>query len=353
MSKRKYIVGICGHFGKGKIYTDGQTIKTKMITSELENEFGEKNIYKVDTNSWGINPISFFCECIKLLRYCDHVIILPAQRGIKVFAPLFVIFNNIFKVKLYYIVIGGWLPELIKKYKILKIFLKHFDKIYVETTQVILQLNNMGINNTVQLKNFKDISIINEEQLLYYKNEPFKICTLSRVMEQKGIEDVIQVVKSINDKMGKDVYLLDIYGPIDEKYKEKFNEIIKNFPSSIKYKGIVDYKETSEVLKNYYILIFPTKFITEGIPGTIIDAYAAGVPVLASRWNSYNDIIEEGKTGFSYKFNNLEDMEKKLIFLMNNTDIVNNIKKHCLKKAIENNSKTVIKKLIDDIKEYD
>ena len=43
--------------------------------------------------------------------------------------------------------------------------------------------------------------------------------------------------------------------------------------------------------------IFPTRFTTEGIPGSIIDSYYAGVPVLASKWNSFDDVIEDGKTG--------------------------------------------------------
>ena len=31
-----YKIGICGHYGGGKNCLDGQTIKTKIITKELE-----------------------------------------------------------------------------------------------------------------------------------------------------------------------------------------------------------------------------------------------------------------------------------------------------------------------------
>ena len=50
---------------------------------------------------------------------CEHVVILPAQNGVKVFIPLFVFLKN-FRKKLHYIVIGGWLPNFIEKKKFLK-----------------------------------------------------------------------------------------------------------------------------------------------------------------------------------------------------------------------------------------
>ena len=54
-----------------------------------------------------------------------------------------------------------------------------------------------------------------------------------------------------------------------------------------RYCGIKDPKDSVKTLKNYFALVFPTRFYTEGIPGTIIDAYYAGVPVIASKWESF------------------------------------------------------------------
>ena len=57
----------------------------------------------------------------------------------------------------------------------------------------------------------------------------------------------------------------------------------------------------NNVIKGYYMLLFPTHFTTEGIPGTIIDSYAAGVPVIASKWDGFNDVIDNGVTGIGYQ----------------------------------------------------
>ncbi len=93
-------------------------------------------------------------------------------------------------------------------------------------------------------------------------------------------------------------------------FMEKFGRTIpmnlksykRHFPEYIKYKGSVNYDESVETLKNYFALVFPTLFYTEEYLGTIIDAYAAGLPVISSKWESYDDVIEDNITGIGYKF---------------------------------------------------
>ena len=75
---------------------------------------------------------------------------------------------------------------------------------------------------------------------------------------------------------------------------------------------MVPYDKSVDVIKNYYALLFPTKFITEGVPGTIIDAYSAGVPVIASRWHSFTDVIDDGITGIGYEIYNNELLIKMI-----------------------------------------
>ena len=144
--------------------------------------------------------------------------------------------------------------------------MKKIDKIFVETNNMKKQLEKSGISNTEILVNFKSIEALKEEELDFNHSIPLKACTFSRVMEQKGIEDVINVIKQINEENNKIIYELDIYGKIDKGYEEKFNQLTKEFPNYIKYKGCIDAEKSVNILKNYYILLFPTKFKTEGIP---------------------------------------------------------------------------------------
>jgi glycosyltransferase involved in cell wall biosynthesis len=80
-------------------------------------------------------------------------------------------------------------------------------------------------------------------------------------------------------------------------------------------------------------LLFPTKYYTEGFPGTVLDAYLSGVPVLASRWESWEDLIKEGITGCTFEFNNNDDFYKALIYLLKNNDLVLEMKRNCIIEA--------------------
>ena len=53
------------------------------------------------------------------MKNSQNMIILPAQNGVKVFVPLFLIINKFYKRKIFYVVIGGWLPGLIKNKQVL------------------------------------------------------------------------------------------------------------------------------------------------------------------------------------------------------------------------------------------
>ena len=96
-------------------------------------------------------------------------------------------------------------------------------------------------------------------------------------MKEKGIETAVNIITEVNDRLGYIAYSLDIYGQVDTSQVEWFENLKKQLPDYICYCGCVDANRSVEVLQKYFALLFPTHFYTEGIPGTIIDAYAAGM----------------------------------------------------------------------------
>lgn len=48
--KNKMKALVVGHFGFGEELLNGQTIKTKVVTKELEKEYGVHEILKIDTH---------------------------------------------------------------------------------------------------------------------------------------------------------------------------------------------------------------------------------------------------------------------------------------------------------------
>ena len=302
----------------------------------------------MDTNGWHKNPIKLIIQNFLLIKKCKNVIILPANRGVKVFVPFFSIINKFFHRKLHYVVIGGWLPEMLKDHPKLIDILTRFDGLYVETYSMLKALNSMGLYNVYYMPNFKPLKIITKDELVYEYKEPYRLCTFSRVTKKKGIEDAIEAVKKVNSELKRVVCKLDIYGQIDKEYEERFNQLMSNFPSFISYKGIVPFNKTTEILKNYFVLLFPTTYEVEGFPGTLIDAFSAGVPVVASDWKYNSEIVTNGKNGFIYK-GGIDSLSKIIKKIVSKPEVIQLMKKNCIIEAKKYESKTVIKEFINKL----
>jgi glycosyltransferase involved in cell wall biosynthesis len=333
----KYKFGICGSFDFEEKSTGGQSVKTREFYFALCNKVGKENILILESTGYKKNPASFFNKLLKMLKQCEHVIIFPAQNGIKIFAPLCNAFKG--KNKVHYCVIGGWLPQMAgNDYNLLKNLAK-LNSILVETNVMKSDLEKLGLKNVHRLLNFKRLTPIHEVKEC---SNPIKLCYFSRVLKQKGIEDASEVVRQlIADGIN---CTFDIYGPVVDGYDAEFEVLKQKFTSQISYKGKIDPSQSIEVLKDYDIQIFPTLYKTEGIPGSIVDSFFAGLPVVSSKWNSFADVVNDRVTGIGFELGNIGDFKQKLQELILNPELIYGMKKNC----IEESKKYMPQNVIED-----
>lgn len=346
MSKKLNKACVCGHFAFGKTYLNGQTIKTKIVSREIQKIFGEKEVLEIDTHDGMKKIVLLPFILMNYLRKCENMIILPAQNGLRIIAPILVVENLLFNRKLHYVVVGGWLPEFLENKPVLTKILKRFDYIYVEAEMMKRALEKKGFINVLVMPNCKELTVLNEDEIVYSKSEPYKLCTFSRVMKEKGIEDAFLAVKMINEQYGKIIYILDIYGQVDGNQIEWFESLKKEFPSYIKYKGSVPFYKSVETLKDYFALLFPTYYKGEGFAGTLIDAMASGTPVIASDWKYNEEFVKESFTGMIYPTRNQAALIECLVFAFQNSESMNRMRCNCLKEARKFQPEETIKILI-------
>lgn len=339
-------IAIVGHFGVGLNLANGQTIKTKIVTEAIQKQ-RDDSVYIIDTHGGAKAIIPVILKLVYAMTNSENIIIMLTENGLKICVPVLILLNKVFNRKLHYVVIGGWLPKFLNGRLGLLKQLKKFNHIYVETNTMRVALEKMGFNNILVMPNCKELTILNKEQLEYTNQKPLKICTFSRVMKEKGIQDLIEAIEEINrDEV---IYELDIYGQINQSQKDWFEKMMEKLPDYIRYGGIIPFDQSVETLKKYYMLIFPTKFYTEGIPGTIIDGYAAGIPVLSSKWESFSDVVDENITGIGYEFGKQEELIKSLKKCSNEIETINHMKENCLDKSSSFTLEMAMKCLIDNL----
>ncbi|MGI6222581.1 MAG: glycosyltransferase [Prevotella sp.] len=343
-------VSIIGHFGFGKNLLNGQTIKTKIVADELERIYGKEQVNRYDTHGGWKFFLKMPFVLLKALASGKSVIMLPAYKGVRIMTPLLYIFNKLFHRQLLYITIGGWLPTMLKSEKMFRNILKTWDCILVETHTMLEDLQLMGFQNVIVMPNCKRLNIVDTST--YKEPEmPLRLCTFSRVMKEKGIEDAVEAVNLCNKAMGQTAYTLDIYGQVEHGQKEWFEHLVSQFPQYIKYRGSISYEKSTYVLKDYFALLFPTFYQGEGLAGTIIDAFAAGLPVITTNWHDNTHIVKENHTGFIIPIHSPREICKILENLAEYPSSIQSMRTECTVEAQKYQPEVVIQtvvKLIDD-----
>ena len=75
-------------------------------------------------------------------------------------------------------------------------------------------------------------------------------------------------------------------------------------------------REVFEFMKGARLIVFPSEWY-EGFPVTIAEAFACGVPVIASRLGAMAEIIEDKRTGLHFDPGNPEDLAAKVEWAWN------------------------------------
>ena len=339
---------VCGAFRLWDVPKGGQEVKTCILADALEKRYGK--VYRIDTLAKNSRLLMPF-QILWAMTTCSDIIMLPAHNGLVVLSKLFTKLDRLFHCRLHYSVIGGWLQDLLPNHPDVMKALHKFTGIYVETQTMKKALQNLGYDNVCVVPNCKPLSILDKEQLQKAYSEPYRLVTFSRVTEKKGIGTAVDLVMKLNRKYEREVFTIDIYGPIDSGEDEAwFKDIEKTFTKTIRYCGNAPFDKSVEILSGYFALLFPTQYYTEGIPGTIIDSYAAGLPVISAKWKSFSDVIEDGVTGLGYKFNDADGLKRILERIVDNPSAIIKLKSECVKRAEEYLPQNAIKPIIDKIK---
>ncbi len=298
-------IAIVGHFAGGKMNYNGQTIKTRILADEFERQLPDWKIKRIDTAGYKKNPIGLFFRVLGAMFGCRHIVIMLSRNGRKVFFPLFYHLNKIFRRNIWHNVIGAASYDLVKENPKWIKYMNSFRANQVELNSLKNKLESVGITNAVVLPNFKKLPI--REQCAPWTSDTFRFCTFSRVEPMKGIEDAIDAVRIASDKGFK--VSLDIYGQIEAGQEAWFESVMEKAGDNIRYCGIVEYEKSGEVLMGYYALLFPTRYTTEGFPGTIIDAYAAGLPVIAGM---DCELVSHAETGYVYSGSDITSLSENI-----------------------------------------
>lgn len=343
-------IGIIGRVADGVDLFDGQTVLTRTLRDELAKRIDGCSIFCVDTYEYKKHFVRCFFRTIVTLFQCEHIFILLSRNGERFYFPFLYYANKFFRRRVYHRAIGGVLDEGVKKYPKWVKYLNSFVVNWVEGEPQKERLEGLGVTNTIEIYNFKNVEIVSPDNFPVYSQPPYRFCTFCRVTKAKGISEAINAVIKINQLRGN-IARLDIYGPLEEPYRQEFEDLLILAGASVRYMGSVAPEKSVDTLKDYFMHLFPTTWRGEGMPGTLVDAFAAGLPTIATNWNLNADILNEGITGFCYDWQEPALLVEKMLYAIDHSDQITEMRFACIKEAEKYTPDIVMEQIISKMVE--
>jgi len=282
----------------------GVTIKNKLLYSKLSEHImiEQSGFYNKSKNKLS-RLWSLFKE---LLLSKEGLLIGLSKHSLKLITFILYLGNKKLMNNSVVMVMGGTFHIDVSKDKRLQKYLKEFKQLYVETEGMKKRLNSCEINNVSIYPNCREKAILNFDEKL--KSPSLRCLFFSLVSLDKGVDNLVSASAILKKKGIK--HSVDFYGHIDKNYEDEFRSCIdKN--NSLNYYGVFSSIEDNDVYKKlhqYDILIFPTRWKNEGVPGVLVESKIAGLPAIVSNINFNSEIVVNDLNGLVLEKNDPDNL---------------------------------------------
>ncbi len=178
--------------------------------------------------------------------------------------------------------------------------LKQADGLIVETDLLRREFVAMGVERVYLIPGYRpqrdDSTLLEEAAPTPTNDGPLRLVFIGHVREEKGVFVLLEAMKLLGQMNRQDIHV-DIYGPVYEKDKDRFDREIAELPA-VHYGGILEPENVVGELSAYDALVFPTFYQGEGHPGVVIEAMMAGIPVITSDFRAISELVCNGENGW-------------------------------------------------------
>ncbi|MDI5934167.1 glycosyltransferase family 4 protein [Halomonas kalidii] len=269
---------------------------------------------------------------------------MPAERGLKYLLPFYCYWRWRHAVPVHYLVVGGWLPAFLDSHPWLCRGLRRLDSLHVQSRRMIAQLKRQGFENLHWLPNFRDF--LPQGPVSRGIGDPVRLVFLSRMIPEKGADLAVAAVETLNAARERPCCTLDLYGPVADDHHAWLSQLLQSRGDAIAYRGSLAPDAVIETLSRYDALLFPTRYVGEGFPGVIVEAYAAGLAVIASDWQDNGEVVIEGTTGLLFPSGEAAALEQRLDWLIHHSGALLAMKRAARATAARYHVDTVIPELL-------
>jgi glycosyltransferase involved in cell wall biosynthesis len=159
-----------------------------------------------------------------------------------------------------------------------------------------------------------------------------KIGTLGRMVEKKGIDDLIRACQILKDR--NIAFNLEIAG--DGPMQSELQALVSDgdLAEQVHFKGPLAHEQVPEWLQGLDMFVLACKKDRygdmDGIPVVLMEAMLAGVPVISCRISGIPELIEDGKSGLLAEPGNPVDLADAIARLLSDDNLQNDFRTNAM-----------------------
>lgn len=296
----------------------GPAVRNRIMLDTL-SAWGVR-VIPVNTLGWSRHPLAFLGRLLRACLRHRRVFLSVSRNGRTVLLPLLWWLQRLARVRVAFLPAGGSFGEDLdrmspaRRLLVLRM-LRSFDTLCVQTPALRDHLSRLGLPRVQVVPNFKVDPGPPAHTPATSNPNPLRLVFLSRVREGKGIDVMIQALDRLHAEHLP--LSLHLYGIVQPDYEPILRDLLASRPY-LAYKGVIEYTHVITTIASYDLMLFPSRFLTEGFPGVLADAALAGLPVIASRLPATEDIIRDGHNGLLVPPGNAEALADSIRRLARN-----------------------------------
>lgn len=156
---------------------------------------------------------------------------------------------------------------------------------------------------------------------------------VGRLAEKKGVSYAIETMRQVNNAM----LVIAGDGPLKSKLQRQAETVQKESGSTILFLGAKTHEELKGIYASADLFVMPS--ITakdgdkEGFGLVILEAFASGLPIVASRSGGITDIVKDGVNGYLAEEKDVSGLADRINIVLQDKNIYNKMQTEAKKTA--------------------
>lgn len=244
---------------------------------------------------------------------------------------------------------GGPIKNWLIFYPIERMCAKYTDcliTINKEDYEVAQKFNNTNVEyvpgigmHTEKIKNIKVDRKAKRDEF-GFKDDDFVLLSVGQLSKRKNHEVIVRALSNISNKKVK--LLICGFGELEDYLKGLIKQF--NLEDRVIFAGYR--RDVKELLYIANCFVFPS--LQEGLPVALMEAMAAGLPVVCSNIRGNTDLIEDGTNGYLVSPKNVNGFTKYIEKILFDKTVQRNMSNKSLE-LIKKYDRENIRKLMEDI----